>query len=727
MKDLRYVFKIMISLFVAIFLNACSALYDSPDTSKDENLSQISVSGVKYGQVSGEFAINGEKTASKDENFIANSHIAKTVMPDVSGNDIATYSIIASAQGFDNVEVSKPFSSTYSLSLLYNPGGTEWTIKATGKNAGGTDITFCTKKITLSAETPNVSANINLTYSQDSDNGKGTFNITVNFPTDKEIKKVQYIITKFGETYSASDVKTVDAPDTGTISITSDGFESGTLDGIPDEMEPGPYNGIIKFLSGSDDSGYTEVYAVNQIINIYSNLVTTKAVGTAPYIGSNGSFEIPSSFVGATTFFVGGNGIGEDHKAASDTNNGTPFDPFATLGHAIAIIKASDASPAGGFVINMMGNTVETDVVYITKKITIQKYGGATSDKPTIDFNGKGSLNVSENLALKNIKIANGKNTYGGGGIYVSAVGSLVAEGILISGCNGTSTTYGGGAILALGSVEINNSKIENCNTACVSAVSTTYGGGAICYTGINSLKLSNVTFSGNSAPTSNGKDIYFNGSAEFENLTGDNAADDNTVSIYWDYHAYSASMKLSGNINAMPLCLMDSSQKIDCAALGKGSGPIRVSNPNALTWTFTNGFTGTPVSDYFVGINCTIETESAVSNEAAFVSDTTANSVYVSSSGSDYTGNGTKSKPYATFKKAALSFDNKTAVTAGGIPENTVYFLDDMTITEGMGFTDKCAVNLIGCKSGTPNASVKITSDLAAGSALQVQPDRIL
>jgi hypothetical protein len=155
-KQLRYIFNITVSLLVAISLNACSALYDSPDgRMQDENLSQISVSGVKYGQISGEFAINGQKTAPKDENFIANSNIAtnianssiaKTVMPDINISDIATYSIIATAQGFDNVEVSNPFASTYSLSLPYNSSGTEWTIKAAGKNAGGTAITFCNKK-----------------------------------------------------------------------------------------------------------------------------------------------------------------------------------------------------------------------------------------------------------------------------------------------------------------------------------------------------------------------------------------------------------------------------------------------------------------------------------------------------------------------------------------------------------------------------------------------------
>lgn len=78
------------------------------------------------------------------------------------------------------------------------------------------------------------------------------------------------------------------------------------------------------------------IYAAQETVNVFDNLTTDWWQGDSEYIDSTvGTFTVTKENVenfARTTFFVQGtDGTYTPQIAASDSNTGTYFDPYATL------------------------------------------------------------------------------------------------------------------------------------------------------------------------------------------------------------------------------------------------------------------------------------------------------------------------------------------------------------------------------------------------------------
>lgn len=120
-----------------------------------------------------------------------------------------------------------------------------------------------------------------------------------------------------------------------------------------------------------------------------------------------------------------------------------------------------------------------------------------------------------------------------------------------------------------------------------------------------------------------------------------------------------------------------------------------------------------------------------AVGNDGKLVKDCAI--VYVASTsatpnpGDDDFGDGSEQHPYATIRKAASMFSDKTAVPGGTeynpLFKNKVYVLSDITFSAGAGATGDCNFEVVGCAGGVEGSPVTLTFNTDSGSGFYVAP----
>ncbi|MBD5447197.1 MAG: leucine-rich repeat protein, partial [Treponema sp.] len=91
---------------------------------------------------------------------------------------------------------------------------------------------------------------------------------------------------------------------------------------------------------------------------------------------------------------------------------------------------------------------------------------------------------------------------------------------------------------------------------------------------------------------------------------------------------------------------------------------------------------------------------------------------VYVASTGSDTSGDGSKSKPFATIAHAASSLNSRTPID----PESaTIFLLSDLAITDNHTITlspaNGTTLNLRGCKDGSAGSRVTVSFKFSQGN----------
>ena len=491
---------------------------------------------LKMGSVSGTIQQKEEQPA-----------ISRSVVPtvvDVTGG-IVSYTVSAWGTKADGTVVpeSSPITvdtatTSFSMGLEY---GT-WTLRADAKDTSSNIIMTQTAAapITLDDSSPIVNMNFALGYAQIS--GKpGAFSLTMAY--DTSVKKISYTLSNSGGTVVASG----DVDPAPASSFTLDSSIKPALGALA----PGDYTLVVEFLAADS----SVLMRMDQAVQIYSNITTNKIDGVAPYINA-GAVNVSSDVIKKyqqSVVYVGGTGIGSG-TAASDSNNGTQFDPVEHVERALEIINASMLTAADvpdGFKIFVQADTSLTESLALSssKKISIvgtrtsayYKIDGALTHGITasaddvsfsyINLNKIHGFDITGGqTTLKNCSITNGKARVdptmiyasdggGGGGICVKRSAKAILTDCSISGCSAKS----GGAVYVRDDSESGLAEVtltrcalgDASRTSCASesdcSNKATGGGGGIYINKFGKATLTDTKIIGNVAVDGCGGAIYCN------------------------------------------------------------------------------------------------------------------------------------------------------------------------------------------------------------------------
>ena len=391
--------------------------------------------------------------------------------------------------------------ATFSIDLDY---GT-WTVRADALDSSSNVVLSKTtaSPLVLDEDNPLANLSFSLSYLQDP-SVPGSLSLTLNYSTTAGIANIRYSLQK--KSGGSPLAGTVAAPASGTFTLDSAASSDlGTL-------VPGEYDLVAEFLSAS---GAT-IMRLDQTVQIYSNITTNKIDGSAPYI-SGGSVNVSDSVITKyqqSVVYVGGVGIGTG-TAASDANNGTQFDPVATLGRAFAIADSLISVPTDGVKIYVQDNISLTQNVAIasSKKIRVigtnqsalykvdgaVTYGLSASASDLsfsyINFDRVKGFEISAGQAnFANCSITNGVagSSENGGGLLVKDGAKAVLTSCAVSGCE---ASYGG-AIYTAGQAELKDCLIGAEASEAAQAADTkhsnkaTGSGGGIYIAGTGELTL---------------------------------------------------------------------------------------------------------------------------------------------------------------------------------------------------------------------------------------------
>ncbi|MBO4547326.1 MAG: hypothetical protein J5700_07095, partial [Treponema sp.] len=520
------------ALFALCGLLSCSNLGESASYSQAQNSIAANLPAGKA-RVCG--TIDGADSMSRSV-----VPTASAVTAAVSSYDVYAWNgtSVPKESPIHGTVVTSGGSTTFSIDLDYG----SWYVRAEALDSSGNPI-LCKTSPLLTLHDTNPVANLSLSVGYAQDAGTGKLDLALTFDGTIGVEKILYELT--GPSGPLSDTITVSS------GATSVDFDDSLIPALG-TLEPGQYNLVLEFRNGHG----MLLARVEQTVHIYSNLTTNKVLGSSPYI-SSGNINITSAVAQSflqSSIYVGGTGVGTS-KAADDTNNGTQYDPIASLKRAFEIINNSTLTPTDGFKIFAQTDLeLEENIDIATgQKITI--YGTKRSGAPyTIDGGGTYSITAGGDSfdcscicfnKIKGFKITAGQaNFYAckitngtamsggassgcGGGLCVVGTGTkAVLAGCTISDCQ---ASYGGGIYVSddigSGTSEV---QLKDCLIGAESSVpaqnevgkysniATSTGGGI--YVGTSGK----LTFSGNNkisynCSAGNGGGINYNGSVDAE------------------------------------------------------------------------------------------------------------------------------------------------------------------------------------------------------------------
>ena len=366
--------KNWLHLFCTIFMAFMAGIFVSCPSSFDEEENNTTAAEVKN-----KFLITGTlvQPGVRTENSL------RTAMPDFNAESGLEYSV--KAENTKTREKSAGEQTIYDITKQFSIklSAGEWTIKATGTKNGKKVLQGTSDKITLGESSP-VKTDINIQlYPCLEENGTGSVSLAVNF-SDTRIKSAK---TEWNS--SSVTARTFDLTDKNSFSIDESGVPSGD------------YALNIFFYSEADCKGEL-LYMAHEVVNVFNELTTNTWQGSSPYFTESSdkkvSFDITADLVNKfrmSTYYVKGKGgtLG-CVKKASDSNNGTFFDPFETLDKALAAVAESERNNDTGSTINeyniYIDGTVSVSqelVFNAQKKVNISSYADAAKLKRTATSN----------------------------------------------------------------------------------------------------------------------------------------------------------------------------------------------------------------------------------------------------------------------------------------------------------------------------------------------------
>ncbi|MBQ8681122.1 MAG: hypothetical protein IJ530_15430 [Treponema sp.] len=593
----------------------------------------------------------------------------------------------SSALNINSLSTPNPFTTTNGVTFALELPTGNWNIECGIKKAEASDDDLPVMSDTYLAPLTSANPVVNHTfYPKPSQEGSG--NVALNISYDSGT--VNSVTAKCGN--ESWTVSTSGTPAT----IEMDAIASGT------------YDLSIYFYKNDGNGNSILVYSTVQTINVFDNMLTNTWVSDGSgLISDSGVFNLTDTLINQftrTTFYVGSTSVG---AASNDTGNGSPYAPFETVNKAVEVIAATGES-SKDYRIYVSGTVtgaqeISEGVNGKANSITIQGYNGLdTNGEPKDALNGNNegsSLTIDTNVpvTIKNLKITGGSGTpvsgrQRGGGIYVKSGSVTLSEGTFITGNN---ADHGGGIYVESAATALIAGGEISANTANI------YGGGI--YNRGNVFVYGNSNFKNNSCTVSmqyggavyNSGNLYLGYSSasnksEWKGEISGNSAvsagaiwsaaeakvcfDSGTIkgnSADWNGQNQSLLIMGKGVFEMGGSAYIASTDPVYLCAFGSDDiiSPVTITSSltahsasDKITLTLSEWKRGTtvvqagtnvpdltPYKDYFAftqdGWKCKVS-----SDNQYLVLDAP---IYVAESGKDETGDGSKSKPYATIAKA--------------------------------------------------------------------------
>lgn len=415
-----------ISTLFVVSCNFSSESDDSENTARQENTVTIH----------GTFTLQGAVPSS------LRSTASRSAVPSLPEG--VSFSVTAKSAKEETMTASY-ISSDGEFEIKLTQG--EWTLSAEIKKDGTTILSGKSDKISITAEKP-IDDEIFIIVKPDSSTGNGTVNLPVNIEETSGIKTAQI---------SWQESSTTRPQKLDFSSSTSAAFTMGGTD-IPS----GAYTAVFQFYSSEAD-GKRLLYQCTETINVCSNLCTDSwlknGTTSSPWLTeSDGKtiFTVTKSLVekfAQTSFFVQGTAgtTYEPKTTASDTNNGTYFDPLSTVQKAVdKIMQINDGETEYSIFIDgtvTAPDTLDSSTTLHFIKIEPQKklnltIASLSSTQAVINANTKArvidvvgnSSTEKTTLVLQNVCITGGKTQSDGvgGGIKASDAAITLKSGTVI-------------------------------------------------------------------------------------------------------------------------------------------------------------------------------------------------------------------------------------------------------------------------------------------------------
>lgn len=425
--------KNWLHLFCTIFMAFMAGIFVSCPSSFDKEENNTTADEVKN-----KFLITG--TLVQPGVRTANS--SRTAMPDFNAESGLEYSVKAenTKTGDTSAGEQTIYDITKQFSIKLSAG--EWIITATGKKNGIKVLKGTSDKIKLDESSPvKTGIEIQLYPCLEEKNGTGSVSLEVNF-SDTRIKSAK---TEWNP--SSVTAKTEWNSSSGPFNLTDKTSFNIDESNVPS----GDYALNIFFYSEADCKGEL-LYMAHEVVNVFNELTTNTWQGSSPYFTESPdkkvSFDITADLVNKfrmSTYYVKGTG-GTLVKEASNSNNGTFFDPFKTLDKALAAVAESERN-------NDTGSTIDEYNIYID---------GTVSVTQALLFNAKKKVNISsyadaaelERTATSNLILTaeSGSDTKISGittdcSLYVKAGSSLALNSCSVTGTEASGTEQSAKAV----------------------------------------------------------------------------------------------------------------------------------------------------------------------------------------------------------------------------------------------------------------------------------------
>lgn len=416
--------------FTVIFLTFIMLTVLSCNFSDDLDDSKHSGGQEKYVTVCGTFALQGAVPSS-----LRSKPGTRSAVPSLPEG--ISCAVTAKSAKEETMEASY-ISSDGQFEIKLTKG--EWILSAEIKKDGTTILSGKSDKIFITLEKP-IDEEIFIIVKPDSSNGSGTVNLPIFIEETSGIKSATVTWQKQGA--STTNTQTLDFSSNPSAVFT-----------MGETVSSGVYTAIFQFYSSEAD-GKRLLYQCTETINVCSNLCTDSWLknGTTSSLwltkGSDGkaTFTVTKSLVekfAQTSFFVQGtDGTYTPETTASDTNNGTYFDPLSTVQAAVdKIIQINDGETEYSIFIDgtvTAPETLDPSTTLHFIKIEPQKtlkltISSLSSTQAVINANKKaGVINVvgkseteKTTLVLQNLCITGGKTQTDGVGGGIKAFDAAI-------------------------------------------------------------------------------------------------------------------------------------------------------------------------------------------------------------------------------------------------------------------------------------------------------------
>ena len=458
----------LLPLAAVALLIGCS--FSVPDAEPRESSSSVTQAQNKTVVLSGSIKLSGANPSF----FVGDSN-ARTALPEEPAASSLTF-IVTAQSGSTEINITTSDSpngcitvdsGTGTINYSINLSSGSWNLSACAKDSSGNTILATKQNVTANLSESAAISPLVLNYVSSSSSELGKIQLSISAAADSGIHSIAV---------------------TGDLSATNN---SNSWNWTINNVVPGSYNVNFVFYSSNDCTGDI-LYRIKEVVNVYSNLTTTKFEAYPAGYVSSGNISVTKALVQSAelvTIYVNSSG--------NDTGTGSYFSPVKTLARGIEIVNNSSAPSTSTFEVIVQNDvSLGHDVTLNSgRKASITSEnpssaatvsGGSSHNSLTIageaevsnlNFNGLGGINVygyglSPKLKINDSTVENGVSSAGGGGFFVGGGAELVSEqGLVIKNCSAETPNSSGGGIYSSGTVSLTGVQILGCTATVGSSI----------------------------------------------------------------------------------------------------------------------------------------------------------------------------------------------------------------------------------------------------------------